>query len=218
MDRILLRSIIEPRVINGNEIRMMPWLVQEVFISTSLSYHAFQRKEYAANLATKYLEKQNRRLLPGSVSQARNESAYRFSIHRVHGRMTPVLHEWPPYFQWTGRRKYDSGCFGQVYRTPSISMADYRKEILHWSEKADEVCHELDIAATNLWKILQRSRMQLRKCIELNWFDKLWKHYSINWFISLLCRATGYRRWSSEKECRRTPSHFKGYVSMHTYW
>ena len=40
-------------------------------------------------------------------------------------------------------------------------------------KKAKEVCQELDITTTNLWKILQRSRMQLRKCIELNWFDKL---------------------------------------------
>ena len=40
-------------------------------------------------------------------------------------------------------------------------------------KKANEVCQELNIATTNLWKILQRSRMQLRKCIEVNWFEKL---------------------------------------------
>lgn len=40
-------------------------------------------------------------------------------------------------------------------------------------KKASEVCRELGINTTNLWKILQRSRMQLRKCLELNWFEKL---------------------------------------------
>ena len=37
-------------------------------------------------------------------------------------------------------------------------------------KKAPEVSQELDISTTNLWKILQRSRMQLRECLEFNWF------------------------------------------------
>lgn len=39
-------------------------------------------------------------------------------------------------------------------------------------KKAQEVSQELHISTTNLWKILQRSRMQLRECLELNWFTK----------------------------------------------
>lgn len=38
-------------------------------------------------------------------------------------------------------------------------------------KKADAICQDLDVSSTNLWKILQRSRMQLRKCIEINWFN-----------------------------------------------
>jgi len=40
------------------------------------------------------------------------------------------------------------------------------------SKKADLVCQEAGITTTNLWKILQRSRMQLRECLEFNWFRK----------------------------------------------
>lgn len=40
-------------------------------------------------------------------------------------------------------------------------------------KKAPEVSQELQISATNLWKILQRSRMQLRECLDLNWFANL---------------------------------------------
>ncbi|MDR6403555.1 MULTISPECIES: sigma-70 family RNA polymerase sigma factor [Chryseobacterium] len=40
-------------------------------------------------------------------------------------------------------------------------------------KKAPEVSQELNISTTNLWKILQRSRMQLRECLEFNWFAKL---------------------------------------------
>lgn len=39
-------------------------------------------------------------------------------------------------------------------------------------KKAPDVSQELDISTTNLWKILQRSRMQLRECLDFNWFAK----------------------------------------------
>ncbi|EAR13628.1 RNA polymerase sigma-70 factor [Polaribacter irgensii 23-P] len=34
-----------------------------------------------------------------------------------------------------------------------------------------EICKELDITASNLWVILHRARVQLRKCMEDNWFN-----------------------------------------------
>lgn len=37
-------------------------------------------------------------------------------------------------------------------------------------KKAPDVSQELNISTTNLWKILQRSRMQLRSCLENKWF------------------------------------------------
>ena len=36
--------------------------------------------------------------------------------------------------------------------------------------ESDEICQELRITATNLWVILYRARMLLRKCLEQNWF------------------------------------------------
>ena len=36
--------------------------------------------------------------------------------------------------------------------------------------EADEICKELTITSTNLWVILYRARMGLRKCLEQNWF------------------------------------------------
>ncbi|NLE64990.1 MAG: RNA polymerase subunit sigma, partial [Elusimicrobia bacterium] len=33
-----------------------------------------------------------------------------------------------------------------------------------------EICKELGITATNLWVILHRARLQLRACLEQNWF------------------------------------------------
>jgi RNA polymerase sigma-70 factor (ECF subfamily) len=38
--------------------------------------------------------------------------------------------------------------------------------------ETDEICKELGISPTNLWVILHRARLQLRECLERNWFDK----------------------------------------------
>ena len=35
-----------------------------------------------------------------------------------------------------------------------------------------ELCKLLDISATNCWVILHRARMKLRRCLEINWFER----------------------------------------------
>lgn len=39
-------------------------------------------------------------------------------------------------------------------------------------KKGELICQELGITNTNFWQILHRAKLQLRKCIELNWFKK----------------------------------------------
>lgn len=36
----------------------------------------------------------------------------------------------------------------------------------------EEICKELNVTETNLWVILHRARMQLRKCLEARWFHR----------------------------------------------
>lgn len=36
----------------------------------------------------------------------------------------------------------------------------------------EEICKVLNITATNVWVLLHRARTQLRRCLEVNWFDK----------------------------------------------
>jgi RNA polymerase sigma-70 factor (ECF subfamily) len=47
----------------------------------------------------------------------------------------------------------------------SIIQMKYLQEI-----KSDEICQDLGINMTNLWQIIHRSKLLLRKCIELGWF------------------------------------------------
>ena len=39
-------------------------------------------------------------------------------------------------------------------------------------KKTEHICQELGIATTNYWQILHRAKLQLRKCLEINWFKK----------------------------------------------
>lgn len=36
----------------------------------------------------------------------------------------------------------------------------------------DYICKELNVTKTNYWQILHRSKLNLRKCLEINWFCK----------------------------------------------
>ncbi len=38
------------------------------------------------------------------------------------------------------------------------------------NKKGAEICQELDIAPTNLWQIVHRAKLQLRDCVDTNWF------------------------------------------------
>jgi len=39
-------------------------------------------------------------------------------------------------------------------------------------KKAEIICQELNLTVTNYWQILHRAKLQLRKCVDINWFKK----------------------------------------------
>lgn len=40
------------------------------------------------------------------------------------------------------------------------------------NKNSEDICQELEIAPTNLWQIIHRAKLQLRDCVEYNWFKK----------------------------------------------
>ncbi len=38
------------------------------------------------------------------------------------------------------------------------------------NKKGEEICQELEISTTNYWQIAHRAKLQLRECVENNWF------------------------------------------------
>ncbi len=47
-------------------------------------------------------------------------------------------------------------------------------QLKYFEEKSgDEICQELEVTPTNFWQVIHRSKLQLRKCLEVNWFNKV---------------------------------------------
>lgn len=38
-------------------------------------------------------------------------------------------------------------------------------------KKGEEICQELDITPSNFWQIVHRAKLQLRDCVEKNWYN-----------------------------------------------
>jgi RNA polymerase sigma-70 factor (ECF subfamily) len=43
-----------------------------------------------------------------------------------------------------------------------------------FEEKTEKICKELALTPTNLWTMLYRTRMALRKCLDRNWVGEAW--------------------------------------------
>ncbi len=39
------------------------------------------------------------------------------------------------------------------------------------NKKGEDICQELELAPTNYWQIIHRAKLQLRECVEVNWFQ-----------------------------------------------
>jgi len=85
---------------------------------------------------------------------------------------TGVLREWdlsnPSLLDNESFNEYLAKCLRELpERWLMLVKLTYLQE-----KKSKDICQEICISLNNYWKILQRSRLQLRECLELNWFAK----------------------------------------------
>ena len=65
-------------------------------------------------------------------------------------------------------REILNNCLGEL---PEKWNASIKLKYL-LNKNGDEICQELSISPTNLWQIMHRAKIQLRECVENNWFKK----------------------------------------------
>jgi RNA polymerase sigma-70 factor (ECF subfamily) len=70
----------------------------------------------------------------------------------------------------------DNEAFWQTYRDCSNKLPKKVSTVFNLREldgvESKEICAMLNITENNLWVMLHRARMALRRCLELNWFGK----------------------------------------------
>ena len=70
----------------------------------------------------------------------------------------------------------DSEAFWQTFRDCSNKLPRNVSTVFTMREvdgvESKEICRLLNISENNLWVMLHRARMALRRCLESNWFGK----------------------------------------------
>lgn len=149
-------------------------LVQEVFISAAAAYHTFEKKSTPLTWLQVILKN---KIADFYRAKYRNPKTVRMSsfFDQQTGSWIDdsVLNDWTQNYDEIENQNELTDTLGKCIEClPPQWLLTVKLYYLE-EKQTNEVCSELEITSANLWKILQRSRMQLRKCIELNWFGRL---------------------------------------------
>ncbi|WP_343565388.1 sigma-70 family RNA polymerase sigma factor [Sphingobacterium sp.] len=146
-------------------------IVQNVFISAFESYHSFQNRSSVKTWLMAILKNKVAEFYRKKYRQTGKISLDQYFDSDGSWKYDDILQDWDD----KDGNLLDNRDFNRVMnecmdKLPVKWLIPVKLYYLE-EKKADHVCQETGITTTNLWKILQRSRMQLRDCLELNWFN-----------------------------------------------
>ena len=64
------------------------------------------------------------------------------------------------------KEEYETETMRVVFKDSSFKDAVVKT----FSKKGEEICEELGVSPTNFWQIIHRAKLQLRECVDTNWF------------------------------------------------
>ncbi len=150
-------------------------LVQDTFMAALQSYDSYKNISNPKSWLFSIL---NNKL------QGFYRDRYRMPLHTNEGFYDNFFEKsgsWKPSqkpLEWTGDPSHllDDGEFQNVLndclkKLPKIWLTVIQNKIME-GKKGDVICQDLGITDTNYWQILHRAKLQLRKCLESNWFKK----------------------------------------------
>lgn len=151
-------------------------MVQETFISAMQSWDRFEGRSSIKTWLTSILNNKIR-------DQFRKNKRRMFSLEDMAGER-PV----DDYFDSLGAWKPEFRPSLFEEDTPLLDLPDFRNILYQCidglndrfrkviigkfldTKESEEICQELDITPSNFWQILHRARLQLRNCLDVNWF------------------------------------------------
>lgn len=150
-------------------------VVQEVFLSAYKGRESFQGKSSPLTWLTSILHHKVADVYKKRYSEGGIPLDFE-SVFDKHGewKETDVLNPWEQEERSPGALLNDENfclTFDKcMERLPEQWHMAVRQCYLQ-GRKAMEICKELNLTANNYWKILQRSRLQPRECIDIHWFN-----------------------------------------------
>lgn len=144
-------------------------IVQEVFYSAYTNYHKYERKSAPLTWLYSILRYKVADYYRAKYKNLEDDIENTF-FNSVGGWSDDsVLNEWE--LEEDAEPKINDVIDNCVDKLPPQWCLAVKLYYLE-EKKTNDVCDKLSITNNNLWKILQRSRLQLRKCLEINWFSE----------------------------------------------
>ncbi len=149
-------------------------MVQEVFLTAHLAYDNFQSKcepltwlhsILRRKVADFYRYKYRGQTQTISLDHFFDESGSWID--------SGVAHPWEEEIDTSKEKEELQGVFDDCLNRLPMKWKLLVKLYYLQEKTSSDICQELDLTKTNLWKILQRCRLQLRECLETNWFEYL---------------------------------------------
>ena len=142
-------------------------IVQEVFISAYSSYDSFEGKSNPLTWLNKILLNKISDFYRAKYRNPQSISLNHFFDESGSWIDKSVLNDW----EYDLNEENLSQDNWETFLEDCLELLPDRWKILMklyylQEEKAANICQEIGITTTNLWKILQRSRLQMRECIE----------------------------------------------------
>lgn len=150
-------------------------LVQETFISAFKSYDSFQQKSKASTWLIAILKNKIIDHYRKKVREYKKESLDEISES---GDFFTDKGKWkkeqrPQDWSMDSSSQVEQEEFYHVLQNCLLRLNEIQRIafVMKHMEDVDttEICKELSITASNYWVIMHRAKLQLRKCMEMNW-------------------------------------------------
>ncbi|AEW19856.1 RNA polymerase sigma factor, sigma-70 family [Tannerella forsythia KS16] len=147
-------------------------MVQEVFITAHSAYHTFQGKSDPLTWLYNILRNKTADFYRKKYKAPSTISLSHFFDETGFWKDGNVLNYWnDDTDHLTDNTEFNDTLENCIDRLPPKWKLLVKLYYLQ-EKKAIEICQEIGLTTTNLWKVLQRSRLQLRECLERNWFEQ----------------------------------------------
>lgn len=150
-------------------------LVQETFLAAAENMAAFKKESQPKTwlvgiLKNKIADHYRKVLRQGTVTLLPGDGFAAFFASGGHWQQATVPQPWSGGAeQLTDLPAFNKVLDDCIKNLPSMMNACIRLKFLD-EKKGELICQELGITTTNYWQLIHRAKLQLRGCLERNWF------------------------------------------------